>query len=357
MSFRKFLFAAILICSALVGHSVAQAPSQPETAEMGAPAETPSPSNTNANLCRSNNEHPGNTAYSDICKKLSPLLGEWASPEFGGTIEFVLLPDKTVSLYIRKASERMLQQGYSRDMLIARAWEYGGTDSGTWKLFARNGEVLSAKFPGRDAGAIFGTASWVKSGIIHIHRDRPGVLNLPAQLEGRISDYKAWVRPASIAPSPRNPQTNTEICPVISNPVCGVKTGAPKMFANICDVEKSGFRAVHISQCQTREGAVPTSPDFSFQCTHVAKPICAIDLEGIKRTFTNACEAGKDNHSVLYEGNCKPGSILGADANSIICPATAKPVCAKKNSQTRTFKNACGAEQAKFEILSQGPCR
>jgi len=329
MSFFKLLTAGILICSLPIGQTSAQTEPPSEHVGIGEPAGEPPPSSTGVNLCSRTDDQSDLAEYADFCRDWSLLLGEWTNPVYGGTIEFKLLPDKTVSAYISKVSERMLNQGYRRNMQIARGWEFGGTDAGTWKFFARNGEVLSAKIPNRDAGSIFGTEVWVQAGIIHIHRDRPGVVNLPAQLEGRISDYKDWVRVDTTVSSTPGRPTIPEFCPVISNPVCGIRNGKPKMFNNVCEVENNGFRPVHIARCQTSNDPAPNSPTFNFQCTHVSKPACAVDLEGIKRTFSNVCEARKENHSVLYEGECKPTPILGSDANSMMCPTVSKPVCAE----------------------------
>lgn len=354
MSFLKRLTFSLVVCALWIGHTLAQTTPLPE---INDPANEPASTNTDKDLCSLQRDQPAPLGYSDSCRNFELLLGEWKNPNFGGTIVFKLQPDKTIAAYIGKVSERMLAQGYSRNMQIARGWEFGGTDAGTWKVFAKSGEVLSAKMPNREAGSTYGKAAWIQNGIIYIDRDRPGVLSLPAQLEGRISDYKNWVRSdEALTRSPSLPAP-AEFCPVISNPVCGTKNSRPIVFNSICDLERSGYRPVHFARCQTSSGSNSKSPVFNFQCTHASKPACVVDLEGIKRTFSNACEAQKNNHSVLYEGDCKPSPILGSDANSMMCPTVPKPVCAEKGDQIRTFKNACEAQREKFEILSETPCR
>lgn len=357
MSFLKLLSVGILLCSLVIGQTNAQTQTPLQQAANGPLANDASSSHSSTSLCEKKDGQQSVAEHSDICRNWSLLLGEWTNLDYGGTIEFKLLPDKTVSAYIVKVSERMLKQGYAKDMQIARGWELGGTDAGTWKVFARNGEVLSAKLPSRDAGSIFGTAKWVEGGIIHIHRDRAGIVNLPAQLEGRISDYKDWVRVEGKNANAQSRPTSSEFCPVISNPVCGTKNGDTKVFNNICDAEKTEFRPVHMAQCRTSIDPAVTPPAFNFQCTHASKPACAIDLDGLKRTFSNVCNAEAENHSILYEGACKPNPIIGSDANSMICSAEFKPVCAEKNNQNRTFRNACEAVREKFKVLSQAPCR
>ncbi|MEM6857040.1 MAG: hypothetical protein AAF559_04140 [Pseudomonadota bacterium] len=139
-----------------------------------------------------------------MCRAWTPLLGAWTSPEFGGEIEFRLQGNNTVSAFVSRVSERMRMQGYTKGMLIARGLKTPKS-GGTWSFFAGGGEAFDAAQPG--ATGSLGQAKWTPDALVHINVKEPGVLNLPATLEGNLSDYNEWVRPGT---SDACPTTNTD---------------------------------------------------------------------------------------------------------------------------------------------------
>lgn len=127
------------------------------------------------------------------CARWQWLLGPWTNPRYGGRISFRLQGD-TVSAYVVSANDRMEREGYFSGTQILRGLKYGGQNQGTWAWHAEDGEVYEARKPGREPNEVLGVDRWLPNGLVFIERERPGVLHLPSQIEGRMSNYVEWVR-------------------------------------------------------------------------------------------------------------------------------------------------------------------
>ncbi|MEL6486302.1 MAG: hypothetical protein AAFQ13_04040 [Pseudomonadota bacterium] len=172
------------------------------------------------------------------CQAWSTLLGDWTNPEFGGTIEFRLQNDGTVSAYVKYVSEEMRKNGYREGMHIARGLNQPKATR-TWSFSASNSEVYNANIP-KATGGLEEQGKWISGGVFFIKRAEPGVLYLPASLSGGISKYKGWVRPGT---TDECPTTNTD-CRNF-DPVLGVwgnaRYGGTIEFREDADGTLSGF--------------------------------------------------------------------------------------------------------------------
>ncbi|WP_114520555.1 hypothetical protein [Altererythrobacter sp. ZODW24] len=133
-------------------------------------------------------------AYERDCTAWASILGTWHNREMGGTIEFRLREDRTISAYVGNANERMRYYGYVNGMEILNGWKFGGANGVTWSVWAKDGFQFSAKMPGREPGQTFGEAAWNRGGTIYIDKKNPNAIGLPGQLKWRLSNGKAWVR-------------------------------------------------------------------------------------------------------------------------------------------------------------------
>ncbi len=132
---------------------------------------------------------------SELCDDWTPLIGRWTNPRFGGVIEFVRVGDEARA-FVVTSSERMEQQGYYSGQTIIHGLRDPGS-GGTWSFTAGEGEALSARHPDREPGEVFGQDEWIPNARVYVETDKPGILNLPANLEGRISDYDEWEKMGS----------------------------------------------------------------------------------------------------------------------------------------------------------------
>lgn len=128
-----------------------------------------------------------------LCIQWEWLLGRWTNREYGGVIEF-RLEGKTVSAYVVTPNKQMTEEGYTASMPLLGDLKFGGRNQGTWAWHAEGGKHYEAKKPGREPDQVRGTARWSPGAIVYIEKVRPGVLYLPSALEGRISNFKQWVR-------------------------------------------------------------------------------------------------------------------------------------------------------------------
>jgi len=133
--------------------------------------------------------------YERDCNALAPILGTWVNLELGGSIEFRLQADRTLSTFVGASNERMEYYGYTNGMEILRGYRFAGVNGGTWLVWVNSGSEFSAKMPSREPGEQFGEAAWVQSrATIYIPKNDPNAIKLPGQLQWRISDGKRWVR-------------------------------------------------------------------------------------------------------------------------------------------------------------------
>lgn len=134
----------------------------------------------------------------DPCASWRPLLGLWRDQRFGGVLGFTMDGPDTVSAHIVSASNRMKLQGYSAGMVVMRGLKLKKPDN-SWSFVAGGGDYFSAAIEDREPSAIYGTAEWVNGeGFVFITTERPGILNLVASLEGRLSDFEEWERMGSV---------------------------------------------------------------------------------------------------------------------------------------------------------------
>jgi hypothetical protein len=83
-------------------------------------------------------------------------------------------------------------------------------------------------------------------------------------------------------------------------------------------------------------------------CPQVERPVCAVNLAGARRTYTNACFARLAHARILHPGRC-----VGP-----ICFFLFKPVCALNpvTHKRQTYPNLCAAENADASLIHDGPC-
>lgn len=84
------------------------------------------------------------------------------------------------------------------------------------------------------------------------------------------------VQPARASSLPRP-------CPGLHAPVCALKDGALRSYANICDAGRDGARRIAAGRCR-REAERPTF------CPMIYAPVCAVK-NGRFETYPNACQA------------------------------------------------------------------
>ncbi|WP_284125397.1 hypothetical protein [Parerythrobacter aestuarii] len=128
-----------------------------------------------------------------LCIQWEWLLGRWTNREYGGVIEF-RLDGKTVAAFVVTPNKQMAEEGYTAGTPLISDLKFGGRNQGTWAWHAEGGAHYEAKKPDRKPDQVRGTARWSPGAIVYIEKVRPGVLYLPSALEGRISNFKQWVR-------------------------------------------------------------------------------------------------------------------------------------------------------------------
>ena len=97
---------------------------------------------------------------------------------------------------------------------------------------------------------------------------------------------------------------------------------------------------------QPRPGPPPPRP----QCTNQLAPVCGQRNTQL-RTFTNACHARADGFVVIANGEC------GRMTHPRICTREVIPVCAQRNNRRQTFSNACLASVEGYRVVYGGRCR
>lgn len=132
-----------------------------------------------------------------------------------------------------------------------------------------------------------------------------------------------------------------------------------------------------LSGCQDQAGGPPLPGQPSSAgpgaCPRIYNPVCGARGSD-QRTFPNSCEASASGYDILYGGQCQeggpapgggqpgqgdlygpPGQSGGQDSGQM-CPMIYQPVCGRSGSDTRTFPNACKAENAGYQVLYQSEC-
>ncbi|KAF9908124.1 hypothetical protein EC991_010252 [Linnemannia zychae] len=172
------------------------------------------------------------------------------------------------------------------------------------------------------------------------------------------------------------PACNT-ICPTVYQPVCAKAIdGLNKVFGNACELKNynckhpdANFAIVADANC---EGLV--APACDTVCPTVFQPVCAKAIDGLNKTFGNACELKNynckhpnANFVVVAESNCRDlvtAAAAPTPACGTICPSLYQPICAKaKTGLSKTFNNACELKNynckhpnANFTVVANANC-
>ena len=91
-------------------------------------------------------------------------------------------------------------------------------------------------------------------------------------------------------------------------------------------------------------------PGPSF-CTREFQPVCAI-RGGERRTFANGCFADRAGFNIIRRGECGGGMSEGPR----FCTREYNPVCGRRGGTLRTFGNLCEAEAAGWRVIDRGEC-
>lgn len=140
-------------------------------------------------------------------------------------------------------------------------------------------------------------------------------------------------------------------CPGNYQPVCGKNNfGEKRTFSNECRLKsenclkKSGFIIINDSECGSYDDGSASCPTI---CPANYQPICAMNSNGERKTFSNECQLNTENCSrktdfyVVSDGECT-SVTLPVDNCPKFCPAFYQPVCAANGyGQMRTFGSAC----------------
>ncbi|KAG0279190.1 hypothetical protein BGZ95_002044 [Linnemannia exigua] len=173
------------------------------------------------------------------------------------------------------------------------------------------------------------------------------------------------------------------ICPTVYQPVCArAIDGLNKVFGNACELKNynckhpnANFAVVADSNCQDFVAAAVPAAACGTICPTVYQPVCAKAIDGLNKTFGNACELKNynckhpnANFVVVADSNCR--DLIAADAAptapacGTICPAIYQPVCAKaKTGLNKSFVNPCELKNynckhpnANFTVVANADC-
>lgn len=84
------------------------------------------------------------------------------------------------------------------------------------------------------------------------------------------------------------------------DPVCGRRGGDMRTFGNSCEADNAGYRIVSQGECQ-RGGGGGGGGDRA--CTREYAPVCG-RRGGSVRTFANSCEADSAGYRAIADGPC-----------------------------------------------------
>ena len=93
-------------------------------------------------------------------------------------------------------------------------------------------------------------------------------------------------------------------------------------------------------------------PGLAF-CTREFQPVCAI-RGGERRTFANGCLADRAGFNIIRRGECRGGG--GMSEGPRLCTREYNPVCGRRGDTLRTFGNRCEAEAAGWRVIDRGEC-
>jgi hypothetical protein len=84
-------------------------------------------------------------------------------------------------------------------------------------------------------------------------------------------------------------------------------------------------------------------------CQRDYDPVCA-RRGGDSRTFANACLADQSGYRVTRRGECR------RQPEERSCSRQYDPVCARRGGDRQTFSNSCLAEEAGYRVVREGEC-
>jgi hypothetical protein len=98
--------------------------------------------------------------------------------------------------------------------------------------------------------------------------------------------------------------------------------------------------------------AIPQPAQAAKICPAIFMPVCAVGWHGVRKTYSNSCEAGRSHARVLHAGDCI------APSPSSACFRIFLPVCAidPRTHKRHTYPNSCDAEVANATLVSEGAC-
>ncbi len=138
-----------------------------------------------------------------------------------------------------------------------------------------------------------------------------------------------------------------QACPRIYNPVCGARGGARRTFPNSCEASASGYGVLHDGEC----GSGPPGGGYG------SGPYGGGSSGG--GSYGGGSYGGGGYGDGAYDGGRDPYGPPGGATQSSgqMCPMIYKPVCARNGNETRTFPNACQADNAGYQVLYESECR
>lgn len=94
-------------------------------------------------------------------------------------------------------------------------------------------------------------------------------------------------------------------CPRIFRPVCAARGAIEETFANECTAIREGYSVLYTGECRVRE-RFQREPFAA--CPQINRPVCGLRA-GDLRTFANSCEADVAGYDVAYEAPCGTRSL------------------------------------------------
>ena len=92
----------------------------------------------------------------------------------------------------------------------------------------------------------------------------------------------------------QQPVVAAGICPLFVAPVCALnRDGTRSNYTNACFARRAHARVLHAGDC------------FGPICFFIEDPVCARDPRGFPRTYPNLCLSEKANAVFLRKGTCK----------------------------------------------------
>lgn len=150
--------------------------------------------------------------------------------------------------------------------------------------------------------------------------------------------------------------------------------GEKKTFPSSChlnlhnSVMQTDYQIYSDGNCNDDDDSITIESCPSF-CPGNYQPVCGKNNFGEKRTFSNECRLRSENclkksgFIIIIDGECINIIDDGHDSCPTICPANYQPICAmNSNDERKTFSNECQLQiencsrKTDFSIVSDGEC-